>query len=150
MTSSEWPLGPLLERARITAGLTKRQAAKRAQISEGGWRRLEAGYYMVQGQRIPLVAADSDRRGTTAETVVRVAKAVNLDINTALEAAGFPRLDGDDSAPPPRRDEAYDELVALWKVFSRAWGPDIADKAIDRLYRDRDAAPNDASESDAG
>ncbi len=61
--------------------MRKREAAKRAGISEARWRQLERGFESVRGIEVDV--------RTTPETVARVASAVGLDINEMLELAGF-------------------------------------------------------------
>lgn len=157
MTSNEWPFGPMLRdaRERIRPKLSIRKAAELADISEAMWRKLENGYYMVQGRRVYLVGSGSERTGTTPRTVRAVAKVVGLDVNEALRTAGFP--DEANEEPPAPRDEAFENLKSLWVTFVRAWGRDAADRAIDRLHRDRHGEstnlpdrPNGLSDSDAG
>jgi hypothetical protein len=140
MTSNDWPFGPMLRaaRERIRPKLSIRKAAELADISEAMWRKLENGYYMVQGKPVFLVGSGSERTGTTPRTVRAVAKVVGLDVNEALRTAGFP--EEVDAEPPAPRDEAFENLKSLWVTFERAWGREAADKAIDKLYRSRHAA----------
>jgi transcriptional regulator with XRE-family HTH domain len=74
-------LGELLERAREGLGLSVREAAKRAQISEGRWRQVAKGAQRIGDQDIPV----NPRRGT----VISMARAVGVAENEALHAAGF-------------------------------------------------------------
>ncbi|MCU1647113.1 MAG: hypothetical protein JWN03_7388 [Nocardia sp.] len=77
----QWEFGRRVEAARETAGLSKREAAKRAGISESRWRQLEAGHETVRGQTYPVK--------TTPETVAHIADAVGASREELLEAAGF-------------------------------------------------------------
>ncbi|WP_067565958.1 helix-turn-helix domain-containing protein [Nocardia acidivorans] len=77
----QWEFGRLLQTARETAGLSKREAAKRAGISESRWRQLEAGYELIRKQTFPVK--------TTPETVAQVAASVGASRDELLEAAGF-------------------------------------------------------------
>lgn len=61
--------------------MSKREAAKRADISESRWRQLELGYESVRGNEYPVK--------TTPETVVNIARALALDPGEMLELAGF-------------------------------------------------------------
>ncbi|WP_280245135.1 MULTISPECIES: helix-turn-helix domain-containing protein [Nocardia] len=77
----QWAFGQRLQQAREAAPMRKREAAKRAGISEARWRQLERGFESVRGIEVDV--------RTTPETVARVASAVGLDINEMLELAGF-------------------------------------------------------------
>jgi hypothetical protein len=80
-----WPLGDMLRRARGNPGqpgfVSQREAARRAGISEGRWRQIEAGHRWVGGQRV--------RETTTASRVARMARAVGIDERTAVGVAGL-------------------------------------------------------------
>lgn len=65
------PLGDLLERARKELGISGREAARRAGISDGRWRQV------IRGESVP------------ARTVVAMALAVEVDPAAALNAAGL-------------------------------------------------------------
>lgn len=73
------PLGRLLEQAR--GRVSKREAARRADISEGHWRAVVRGYQLQAGVKIPA----NPRR----DTVIAMALAVGVEPSAALEAAGF-------------------------------------------------------------
>lgn len=73
--------GRLLRGARETTGLSIRAAARGAGISEGLWRQLEKGQRGVGGG---VVLPTNPR----ASTVRAAARAVDLDLIRALEAAG--------------------------------------------------------------
>lgn len=90
---TDWPFGPALKKARISAGLSVRAAARRTNsaISAGRWYQLESGIQKARGQEIPI--------GTTPATVAAAAKAVDWDVNEALTVAGF---DPRDYQPPPK------------------------------------------------
>ena len=152
MTSSDWPLGALLRQHRVRAGFSKREAAKRAGISEGMWRKLENGYFTVRaGDRYDLVASDPERRGTTPETVVNVARAVELDVDTALVAAGFDPMPAASEVPDEPVDiEARAQFDAFYKTFEKAWGPEVARAAMREAYRRRDAARKISPERTSG
>jgi transcriptional regulator with XRE-family HTH domain len=76
------PLGALLEEARLRKALSKREAARRAGISEGRWRQVVTG---IQKAGTVNVAVNP-----RANTVVAMARAVDVDPEAALVAAGFP------------------------------------------------------------
>ena len=80
---ADWPLGPALKSARERAGLSARAAASRTKglVSSGRWYQLESGVQKTKGQEVPI--------GTTPETVIAAALAVDWDINEALQTAGM-------------------------------------------------------------
>lgn len=138
-----WPLGPRLKVARESLKLSKRAAARRARISEQLWRRLETGYYTVQGERIPLAGRDGTNRGATADTVRAVALAVGLDVREALALVGYPE-DVFDKGDPV--EQAEEEFRTLYATFEKAWGAERAREAMRRVWRDG----NDQSTSSPG
>jgi transcriptional regulator with XRE-family HTH domain len=74
------PEAELLYRARSGLGISIREAARRASISENRWRQVEAGYQVVRaGIRVPARA--------TAATLARMALAVTVT-PSQLTAAG--------------------------------------------------------------
>jgi transcriptional regulator with XRE-family HTH domain len=75
-----------IRHARERAGLSRKEAARRAGLSEGVWRNVETGIQHVAG-----VGSRSYR--TTANTVARMAAAVRLDPLETVRSAG---LDPDD------------------------------------------------------
>lgn len=78
MTTHEWPLGDYIRKHR--GKMSKREAARRAGISETWWRRAESGTQSVAGQEVPI--------SVTAETVTAIARAINADVAEALRLAG--------------------------------------------------------------
>src|SRR5688500_14017667 len=74
-------LGELLEAARESLGLSKRQAAERAGISEVRWRQIVT--------RAPLGQQDPRPR---RNNLIRMAQAVGVDPDRALTVAGFALL----------------------------------------------------------
>lgn len=80
VTTSDWPLGPELRQRRTDAGLSQRQAATRAGISESKWRQLEHGTMTMSGQTVHVQPR--------AATVAAAARAVGLAVARALELAG--------------------------------------------------------------
>lgn len=132
--SNTWLLGPVLQDARERLGISKREAARRASISEQLWRRLETGYYTVQGERIPLTGRDGKNKGASADTVRAAALAVGMDVREALALVGYSE-DVFDEAP---LEKAEKEFKKLYDVFEDAWGPDIARIAMRNVQRRRD------------
>ncbi|CQD05132.1 conserved hypothetical protein [Corynebacterium striatum] len=101
-TPQQWPAGQLLQHAREREGLSKAEAARRANLSESWWRRLETGVNIRNGKKIPITP--------TPEAVARAAQAVNLPVNQVLDAAGFaPQRDD----PQELQEEAAQLLKAL-------------------------------------
>ncbi|MFS0079477.1 helix-turn-helix domain-containing protein [Corynebacterium striatum] len=101
-TPQQWPAGQLLQLAREREGLSKAEAARRANLSESWWRRLETGVNIRNGKKIPITP--------TPEAVARAAQAVNLPVNQLLDAAGFaPQRE----APEEIQAEAQQLLAAL-------------------------------------
>lgn len=77
-------VGALLRSARIQAGIGKREAARRANLSEGQWRIMEAGFRQVTKDiTVPV--------RSRPETLVAAAKAVGLNSSELLEVAGYDR-----------------------------------------------------------
>lgn len=76
-------LGVLLEQHR--GSLSKRQAARRAGISEGRWRQIVTGQQKAGGVVIPV--------NPRKDTVIAMAEAVGADVSDALVAAGFDPVD---------------------------------------------------------
>lgn len=74
-------LGVLLEQHR--GSLSKREAARRAGISEGRWRQIVTGQQKAGGG---IVVPVNPRR----ETVIAMAQAVEADVSAALRRAGMP------------------------------------------------------------
>lgn len=82
MTAPLTPLGALVEARREHLGLSKRQAARIAGISEGRWRQVVSGVQRAGGVAIPV--------NPRAETVAAMAHAVGVGVPEALAAAGLP------------------------------------------------------------
>lgn len=66
------PEGVLIESARRDAGISVREAARRAGISEGWWRQVVKGYQNLSGGAFGVV------RGVPAETVAKMAEAAGV------------------------------------------------------------------------
>jgi hypothetical protein len=76
------PLGHLLEHARVNdVGISGREAARRAGISEGRWRHIVRGSQARSSGDIPVTAP--------ARTIVAMAMAVEVDPTEALKTAGM-------------------------------------------------------------
>jgi transcriptional regulator with XRE-family HTH domain len=75
------PLGALLEEARTRKGLSKREAARQAGISEGRWRQVVTGIQKAGDVAVPV--------NPRANTVAAMARAVDVKAEVALAIAGF-------------------------------------------------------------
>lgn len=75
------PHGDLLDRARIALGISQREAARRADISEGRWRQVVTGVQRQGGVSIPVNPKPS--------TLVAMARAVEADVDAVFDAAGL-------------------------------------------------------------
>lgn len=80
----DWPLGDYLRKHRGT--LSMREAARRAGISEGRWRQVEAGYQNVGGG---LTAPVTPR----PETLAAMCRVIGADISEALQLMGLDPAD---------------------------------------------------------
>lgn len=79
--SSPKRVGAALRRAREVAGISKREAARRANVSEATWRNLETGEQPLRtGQVAPM--------NPRPETLVNAARAVGLEPAEVLRLAG--------------------------------------------------------------
>lgn len=142
MTDVTWPLGPVLREAREALGLSKREAAKRAGLSDNLWRRLEDGYYMVQGERVPLRGRVGELRGVRPETLRAAALAVKLDLAEAAQLVGYPA-----EALAPQVDPVADavrEAQALYRQLVATYGESVAKTAVLRWSKTLRSARNDA------
>lgn len=75
-----------IRQARSRQGLSRKEASKRAGVSEGVWRNVETGIQHVAG-------VGSRQYSTTATTVARMASAVKLDPMEVVAAAGLDTQD---------------------------------------------------------
>lgn len=73
-------VGEALRTHRQLAGLSVREAAAHAGVSQSRWRQAEAGYESRQGRKIPVQV--------TPNRLVRMARAIGLDPIVLLEIAG--------------------------------------------------------------
>lgn len=128
------PLGAYLEAARVGLGLSKRAAAKRAEMSEGRWRQVVTGRQSAGGVAIPV--------NPRPETVTSMARAVGLDPNVALELAGLEAAEGgateaDSGAPhasvvdaiasdPDLLPEAKEHLTRQYGLLLRVRGDEVS------------------------
>lgn len=78
-------LGAALERARLTAGLSKTKAAQKAGVARSTWDTLIRGYVVRQGRKDPITP--------TLEVVTRAATAVGLKLDDAAALAGYELTD---------------------------------------------------------
>ena len=79
-TPPQWPAGQILQHARETAGLSKRETARRAKIAPSFYGRIENGGHHINGEWTPV--------NPSIDTLTACAHAVNTDINALLSAAG--------------------------------------------------------------
>ena len=84
-TPPQWPAGQILQHARETAGLSKRETARRAKIAASFYGRIENGGHTTNGKWIPV--------NPSADTITACANAVNTDPQALLSAAGFDLTD---------------------------------------------------------
>ncbi|UKD50824.1 helix-turn-helix domain-containing protein (plasmid) [Amycolatopsis sp. FU40] len=76
-----WAFGVRLRAAREQLRLSRREAARRAGLSEARWRQLEKGTQPIDGVEQPV--------STRPDTVFKAADVVGLDPREALLLAGF-------------------------------------------------------------
>lgn len=97
------PHGELLDRARVALGITQREAARRAKISEGRWRQVVTGVQRQGGVSIPVNPKPS--------TLAAMARAVEANVAAVMAAAGF--SDDDWTEPPTQQDREETALAVL-------------------------------------
>lgn len=78
-----------LKHHREQAGITPAQAARKAGLSRARWSHAEAGFEIKRGVRKPV--------GHTKDTVIRMANAVQGDVNKALVLAGYASVSRDEA-----------------------------------------------------
>lgn len=116
-------LGEMLEQAREARGLSKREAARRANISEGRWRQIVAGYQRAGGVEVPA--------NPRAETVINMANAVGVDVRKALDAAGLKQV------ALHHEVHLFDSAVATDSVTATVTrADDPVEKLIREIYAD--------------
>lgn len=86
------PLGKLLEDARNTLGLSKREAARRSGFSEARWRQVVTGLQNTKDVNTPSKPKSS--------TVAAMARAVGVDVDEALRLAGLESTPGTGASTP--------------------------------------------------
>jgi len=92
------PWGALITKAQRSAGLSAREAARRAGISEGRWRQITAGYQIVSpGSHAPVTGPPA--------TVAKMAAAVGL---TAVDLTEAGRPDAAEVFTTWQKDPAED------------------------------------------
>jgi hypothetical protein len=102
-----WPLGPVVGAALAQAGWSDREAGKRAGIAAATVKA------MVTGQR-----PNGDPTKPQSSAIIKLARALRLDVNEALELAGYdPRVENPDFKPnartgrPPKSQRAVGEMI---------------------------------------
>ncbi|MBV7292328.1 helix-turn-helix domain-containing protein [Corynebacterium sp. TAE3-ERU16] len=100
--TEQWEPGRIIQTAREDTGLSKRQAAQRAGISESWWRQIESGYKRVDGEPV--------RANVPEKALVSAAVAVGADTQAVLAAAGY---DEDNAPRITLREQVEIQLSAL-------------------------------------
>jgi len=113
-------VGETLKRARVRLGLSKREAAKRANLSDGAWRHLEAGVKFINGAVVYPNPRD--------ENLVAAAQAVKVPPAVVFQLAARPLPKELVEAPTPDR-----MLESLMKL--RASDRELVTGLIERLLR---------------
>jgi len=95
------PEGQLIAAALKAAGISAREAARRADISEVRWRQIVSGVQTVSGQPVPVVGP--------ADTVARMARAVGLTSDAFMDVRDdvMTAMLKDEAAEAERRGRAY-------------------------------------------
>lgn len=101
---AQTPHGELLDRARAALGISQREAARRAHISEGRWRQIVTGVQRQGGVSLTVHPKPS--------TLMAMAHAVEMDAYAVLDAAGIPEADWPRPSTPTG-DSKTDALVEL-------------------------------------
>ncbi|MCU1589237.1 MAG: hypothetical protein JWP11_493 [Frankiales bacterium] len=125
------PFGVGIRAAREYRGLSVRQAAIRAGISEARWRQLENGYVTVAaGTRIAA--------NPRPATVRAMADAVGLDVAEAFQRSGLPIPDDvlARSQVKVDRPSVAGEDHGREPYLSRRDGPDLSDVTTDALLEE--------------
>lgn len=86
-------VGARIAEARAKLGLSKREAARRAGISDSRWRQIESGWQTKNGVRQPAQ--------TTAETLEQIAEVVGLDPDELVTLAEVERSTTTKPVPLP-------------------------------------------------
>ena len=81
----QWPPGRILQAAREQAGISKREAARRAGITPSFYRRIEDGGHLTNGEFAPV--------NPSVDKLVASARAVGADETAVISAAGYNPID---------------------------------------------------------
>lgn len=107
--------GRILEAAResLIPPVSKREAARRAGISDARWRQIVTGVMSAgRGQTVDV--------NTTESTLARMARAVGADAEDVLTAAGFTATDAPERVLSPLQAASDQELLAeIQRRFNR-------------------------------
>lgn len=130
------PLGELIEQAREEKGLSKREAARRAGISEGRWRQVVSGQQKSGNVTI--------RVNPRPATIVAMARAVGVDEKKAMDAAGYtswipqfaPAVEHVDAIDVPA-DDPVEALIE--EIYANAHMPEERKQELVRLIRRAEA-----------
>jgi transcriptional regulator with XRE-family HTH domain len=115
------PEGQAIEAARTRARLSIREAARRAEMSEGRWRQIVRGYHLAAGVVVPDYGPD--------DTIARMAHAVGLT-PTDLTKAGRP-----DAAAILRTFSHAEEPPALFEAPTTDLTHATDDQLLEELGR---------------
>lgn len=111
MDNEQWQPGRILERARVSSGISKRAAASAAGMSESWYRKIESGWTTIGGERVPV--------DPSAEMLSRAARAVGATVSDVLTAANL--WDDND----PTQDVADSPRAELALLASRLEESDV-------------------------
>lgn len=129
------PLGALLEQARAQVGISKREAARRAGVSEGRWRQVTTGVQKLGSTTVPV--------NPRLATVLTMARAVGVDELEAAAAAGFEEVTLGDSAASLRSVQvsgpASERVEALIRDIYASQMPERRKGELVRLIRQAEA-----------
>ncbi len=120
-TDGAWPLGELVRQARDRAGLSLREAGRRAGISATTWESIETGTRRKRGG-----GGETEPTKPQASNIVAAANVLRLDVNKALRLAGYdpsvsnPGFHPSQPGRPPVSQRAVGDMVARLTPRQRA------------------------------
>jgi transcriptional regulator with XRE-family HTH domain len=133
MATRSEELGALIRRARHESNLSVRGAAQAAGFSEGLWRQLEKGYRQVTAD----VSVPTNPRPSTVRAAAR---AVGLDVEEALTAAGHFEEAAAERSVTPVGDAPF---VATGSGGTAGISDDELLLRLDRMRQEQDAIVNE-------
>lgn len=135
-----YEFGEWLAGQRVRLGLTKRQAAERAELSPSTWSTIEQGGRTVRGEWIFPSPGDT--------TLVRIAKAVQIDPWEVFEMLKRPWRDELDPAPGRYRPNLDDPHLSPSATRRGSDAPgDIMDRVTINFFDPPENIPADALEA---